>query len=154
MFSIPVSLVGVVGALLLTQRALSMTAMIGIIMLTGIVLSNAIVLVDYINTLRRRGMPRREAIINAGATRLRPILMTALTTILAMLPIAMELGTGGEFNAPLATAVVGGLVASTVLTLVIVPVLYTVFEDAIERLRSKLGRRGGLTSQRDSQQPL
>ncbi|WP_258358825.1 efflux RND transporter permease subunit [Moorella sulfitireducens] len=134
MFSIPVSLTGVVLALLATGRTFNVVAFIGIIMLAGIVLSNAIILVDYINILRREGMPRQEAIMVAGRTRLRPILMTALTTILAMLPLAIGIGEGAEMEAGLATAIIGGLVASTMLTLVLVPVLYTLFEDLGRRL--------------------
>ncbi|QGP91750.1 Swarming motility protein SwrC [Neomoorella glycerini] len=134
MFSIPVALTGVVLALLATGRTFNVVAFIGIIMLAGIVLSNAIVLVDYINILRREGVPRQEAILTAGRTRLRPILMTALTTILAMLPLAAGIGEGAEMNASLATAVIGGLMASTVLTLVLVPVLYTLLEDLGQRL--------------------
>lgn len=134
MFSIPVSLVGVVLALLLTGRTFNIVAFMGVIMMAGIVLSNAIILVDYINILRREGMPRQEAILNAGRTRLRPILMTTLTTILAMLPLAVGIGEGSEMEAGLATAVVGGLAASTVLTLILVPVLYTMLEDLGRRL--------------------
>ncbi|MGB9660462.1 MAG: efflux RND transporter permease subunit [Moorellaceae bacterium] len=144
MFSIPVSLTGVVLALLLTGRTFSITAFLGVIMLAGIVLSNAIVLVDYINLLRRQGMPREEAILQAGATRLRPILLTALTTILAMVPLAMGLGEGSEMQAPLATAVSGGLLASTVLTLVLIPVLYTVLEDLWRKLPFNRRRQAGL----------
>ncbi|MBE3580920.1 MAG: efflux RND transporter permease subunit [Thermoanaerobacteraceae bacterium] len=144
MFSIPVSLTGVVLALLLTGRTFSVTAFLGVIMLAGIVLSNAIVLVDYIKLLRRQGMPREEAILTAGATRLRPILLTAFTTILAMLPLAIGRGEGSEMEAPLATAVSGGLLASTVLTLVLVPVLYTVLEDLIQKLPRLRRRRAGL----------
>ncbi|SMB89869.1 hydrophobic/amphiphilic exporter-1, HAE1 family [Thermanaeromonas toyohensis ToBE] len=134
MFSIPISLTGVVLALLLTRRTFSVTAFLGVIMLAGVVLSNAIVLVDYINLLRRRGLPREEAILQAGATRLRPILLTAFTTILAMLPLAVGLGEGAEMQAPLATAVSGGLLVSTLLTLVFIPVLYTLLEDLGIRL--------------------
>jgi HAE1 family hydrophobic/amphiphilic exporter-1 len=134
MFSIPVSLTGVVLALLATGRTFNVVAFIGIIMLAGIVLSNAIVLVDYINILRREGVPRQEAILTAGRTRLRPILMTALTTILAMLPLATGIGEGAEMEAGLATAVIGGLLASTLLTLVLIPVLYTALEDLGQRL--------------------
>ncbi|WP_406677239.1 efflux RND transporter permease subunit [Moorella sp. ACPs] len=147
MFSIPVSLTGVVLALLATGRTFNVVAFIGIIMLAGIVLSNAIVLVDYINILRREGVPRQEAILTAGRTRLRPILMTALTTILAMLPLAAGIGEGAEMNASLATAVIGGLMASTVLTLVLVPVLYTLLEDLgrrLARLLSPARRRQGV----------
>lgn len=129
MFAIPMAITGVILALLATGRTFDVVVFMGIIMLVGIVLSNAIVLVDYINILRRRGTPRREAILIAGGNRLRPILMTALVTILAMLPLAMGIGEGAEMNAGLGTAVIGGLTVSTILTLVLVPVLYTLFED-------------------------
>jgi len=141
MFAIPVSLVGVVPALLLTGRTFNIVAFMGVIMMSGIVLSNAIILVDYINILRRQGTPRREAILTAGKTRLRPILMTALTTILAMIPLAVGIGEGAEMEAGLATAVIGGLTASTVLTLILVPVLYTILEDLGGRLLSLLRLR-------------
>ncbi|MDK2821290.1 MAG: hydrophobic/amphiphilic exporter (mainly bacteria), family [Clostridia bacterium] len=134
MFSIPVGITGVILALLITGRTFNVVSFMGVIMLAGIVLSNAIVLVDYINLLRRRGIERTEAILTAGANRLRPILMTALTTILAMLPLAIGMGEGTEMDAGLATAVVGGLIVSTVLTLILVPVLYTILEDLGPRI--------------------
>jgi len=108
-----------------------------LIMLTGIVVSNAIVLLDYINTLRSRGMEREEAIMKAGPTRLRPILMTTLVTILALIPLALGLGEGAETEAPLATVVIGGLISSTILTLVILPVIYTYFDDLGIKFKSK-----------------
>ncbi|MDI3480436.1 MAG: hydrophobic/amphiphilic exporter (mainly bacteria), family [Tepidanaerobacteraceae bacterium] len=129
MFTVPLAIIGVVFALLLTGRHLNMPAFIGIIMLAGIVVNNAIVLVDYINQLRQRGMSREEAIIRAGSIRLRPILMTALTTVLGLIPLALGLGEGGELRAPMATVVIGGLVFSTLLTLVVIPVIYTIMED-------------------------
>lgn len=129
MFAIPVSITGVVLSLLLTGRPFSMPAYIGIIMMSGIVVNNAIVLVDYINTLKKRGMKRNDAIIMAGPVRLRPILMTALTTLFGMLPLALGLGEGSESQAPMATVVIGGLIFSTFLTLVIIPVIYTLFDD-------------------------
>lgn len=141
MFSVPVSLVGVILGLLLTGCTFNVTAFLGLIMLVGIVLSNGIILVDYANLLRRRGLPRREAILSAGSTRLRPILMTAFTTILALVPLALGIGEGAEIQAPLATAVIGGLLASTILTLILVPVLYTVFEDLGPRLTAWSRRR-------------
>lgn len=134
MFSVPTSIIGVIFGLLLTGRTFSVTAFIGLIMLVGIVVSNAIILVDYLNKLRERGMERNEAIIEAGRVRLRPILMTALTTILAMLPMALGLGEGGEMTAPLATVVVCGLVVSTLVTLILVPVVYSIFDDWAQKL--------------------
>lgn len=129
MFSIPTALIGVVFGLLLTGRSFSVPAFIGLIMLVGIVVANAIVLVDYLKQLRERGMERDAAILEAGRVRLRPILMTALATILAMLPLGLGLGEGAESMAPLATVVIGGLLVSTVITLVLVPVIYSLFDD-------------------------
>lgn len=129
MFSIPTCIIGVVLALLITNRAFSITAFIGIIMLVGIVVANAIVYVDYLKKLRDRGMERNSAIVEAGRVRLRPILMTAFTTILAMLPMAIGLGEGSETMSPLATVVIGGLLVSTLITLVLVPVVYSIFDD-------------------------
>jgi HAE1 family hydrophobic/amphiphilic exporter-1 len=136
MFSIPVAGIGVVLSLLLTGTSFSMQAYIGIIMLAGIVVSNAILLVDYINTLRNRDkMPLREAVELGGRTRLRPILMTSLATMLGLVPMAMGIGDGGELQAPLARVVIGGLLASTVVTLVLVPAVYTLFEEGLPGLR-------------------
>jgi hydrophobic/amphiphilic exporter-1 (mainly G- bacteria), HAE1 family len=130
MFSVPVASIGVVLALLVTNTSFSMQAYIGIIMLAGIVVSNAILLVDYINTLRRRdGLPLREAVEIGGRTRLRPILMTSIATMLGLVPMAIGIGEGGELQAPLARVVIGGLLTSTLVTLVLVPAVYTVFEE-------------------------
>ena len=129
MFSVPLAVIGVVWMLLLTGTTFNVQSYIGCIMLGGIVVNNAILLVDHTNLLRRRdGMAVREAIEEAGRRRLRPILMTALTTILAMLPLAIGLAEGSEAQAPLARAVVGGLMSSTLITLVVVPVVYSLFE--------------------------
>ena len=126
MFSIPVAAIGVVLTLMWTNTPFSMQAYIGIIMLAGIVVSNAILLVDYINTLRRRdNLPLREAVELGGRTRLRPILMTSIATMLGLVPMALGLGDGGELQAPLARVVIGGLLASTLVTLVLVPAVYT-----------------------------
>jgi HAE1 family hydrophobic/amphiphilic exporter-1 len=130
MFSVPVAAIGVVLALMVTKTSFSMQAYIGIIMLAGIVVSNAILLVDYVNTLRRRdGLPLREAVELGGRTRLRPILMTSIATILGLVPMAIGIGEGGELQAPLARVVIGGLLTSTLVTLVLVPAVYTVFEE-------------------------
>jgi HAE1 family hydrophobic/amphiphilic exporter-1 len=130
MFSVPVAGIGVVLSLLLTGSSFSMQAYIGIIMLAGIVVSNAILLVDYINTLRRRdGLPIREAVELGGRTRLRPILMTSIATMLGLVPMAIGIGEGGELQAPLARVVIGGLLTSTLVTLVLVPAVYTLFEE-------------------------
>jgi HAE1 family hydrophobic/amphiphilic exporter-1 len=138
MFSVPVAAIGVVLSLLLTGTSFSMQAYIGIIMLAGIVVSNAILLVDYINTLRRRdGMPLREAVELGGRTRLRPILMTSIATMLGLVPMAIGIGEGGELQAPLARVVIGGLLTSTMVTLVLVPAVYTVFEEGLSGLFKK-----------------
>jgi HAE1 family hydrophobic/amphiphilic exporter-1 len=132
MFSVPVAAIGVVLSLMLTGTSFSMQAYIGIIMLAGIVVSNAILLVDYINTLRRRdGMPLRDAVELGGRTRLRPILMTSIATMLGLVPMAIGVGEGGELQAPLARVVIGGLLTSTIVTLVLVPAIYTLFEEGL-----------------------
>ncbi len=129
MLSLPLSLVGLAGALLITRDTISIMSLIGLIMLMGLVTKNAILLVDYARTLRARGMARREALIEAGRTRLRPIMMTTLAMIFGMLPLALGLGAGGEMRAPLARGVIGGLITSTALTLLVVPVAYTLLDD-------------------------
>ncbi|MGE0359701.1 MAG: efflux RND transporter permease subunit [Vicinamibacterales bacterium] len=132
MFSIPLAAIGVVGILLLTRTPFSMQAYIGVIMLAGIVVSNAILLVDYANTLRRRDqLPLRQAIEQAGQHRLRPILMTSICTTLGLVPMALGIGEGSELQAPLARVVIGGLITSTLITLVFVPAMYTLFEEGI-----------------------
>jgi HAE1 family hydrophobic/amphiphilic exporter-1 len=129
-FSIPLAAIGVVGALMLTGTPFSMQAYIGVIMLAGIVVSNAILLVDYTNTLRHRDkMELRAAIELAGRHRLRPILMTSLCTALGLVPMALGIGEGAELQAPLARVVIGGLLTSTLITLVFVPAMYTLFEE-------------------------
>ncbi len=129
MFSIPLAAIGVILMLFVTNTTLNVQSYIGCIMLGGIVVNNAILLVDYTNLLRRRDkMPLREAIEEAGRRRLRPILMTATTTIIALLPLALGINEGGEAQAPMARAVIGGLLSSTLITLVIVPVVYSVLE--------------------------
>jgi multidrug efflux pump subunit AcrB len=130
MFSVPLGFIGVLWALFLTGNTLSVVSFIGIIMMVGIVVSNAIILVDYINRLRKeQGVELKEAIVRAGRIRLRPILMTTLTTICGLVPMALGLGEGAEANASLAIAVIGGLSVSTFLTLVFVPTLYFIVEN-------------------------
>jgi HAE1 family hydrophobic/amphiphilic exporter-1 len=129
MLSLPLSLVGVLLALLLTNDTMNMMSMIGVIMLMGLVTKNAILLVDNANERRTAGADRFTALVEAGAVRLRPIIMTTLAMIFGMLPIAFALGEGGGFRAPMARAVIGGLITSTMLTLVVVPVAYTYFDD-------------------------
>ena len=137
MFSVPLGFIGVVWALFLTGNTLSVVSFIGIIMMVGIVVSNAILLVDYTNRLRQEGIELKEAIIRAGRTRLRPILMTTLTTICGLIPMALGLGEGAEANASLAIAVIGGLSVSTFLTLVFVPTLYMIAESWRTSRRTK-----------------
>jgi len=140
MFSVPLASIGIVLSLLLTGRHINIVSFMGVIMLAGIVVNNAIVLIDFINQLRQRGMGRNEAIITAGPQRLRPILMTTLTTVLGLIPMALGLGEGGELGAPLATVVIGGLTVSTILTLVVVPVIYTIVEDFGSIFSRMIGR--------------
>jgi HAE1 family hydrophobic/amphiphilic exporter-1 len=129
MFSVPLAAIGVIVMLFLTKTTFNVQSFIGCIMLEGIVVNNAILLVDHTNLLRRKfGMGLREAIEEAGRRRLRPILMTATTTIIGLIPLALGLGEGGEAQAPMARAVIGGLLSSTLITLVFVPVVYSIFE--------------------------
>lgn len=128
MFTVPLSLVGAVIALALTGISLSVQGFIGVIMLVGIVVNNAIVMIDYINN-RRENEEKREAILNAGPIRLRPIMMTTLTTILGLLPLSLGLGQGSESQQPMAVVVIGGLLLATLLTLIIIPVLYDLIDD-------------------------
>ena len=119
-------------------------SMIGLIMLMGLVTKNAILLVDFTNQARREGLARDEALIKAGSTRLRPIVMTTLAMIFGMLPLAFAIGAGAEMRAPMARAVIGGLITSTLLTLVVVPVVYTYLDGmgpALASLRMRLRRR-------------
>ncbi|WP_422486341.1 efflux RND transporter permease subunit [Gudongella sp. DL1XJH-153] len=140
MFTIPLAFSGGALGLFLTGRSLGVTALIGVIILSGIVVNNGIVLIDYINTLRKRGIERQEAIKTAGPIRLRPILMTSLTTILGLIPIALGVGEGAELMAPLGSVVIGGLILSTVLTLVVVPVMYTILDDMSTKVKNKVKR--------------
>ena len=128
LFTIPLALVGAVLALFVTGTTVNIVALIGVIMLAGIVVNNAIVLVDLINQLRAQGAERFDAIVEAGTARLRPILMTSLTTALGLLPMAMGFGEGSEVRTPMAITVIGGLVGSTLLTLVVIPVVYSLMD--------------------------
>ncbi|ACB85513.1 efflux RND transporter permease subunit [Natranaerobius thermophilus] len=142
MFTIPLALIGVILALLVTGHSLSIVAFMGVIMLAGIVVNNGIVMVDFINKLyHEQGYNRIEAIVTAGKIRLRPILMTVLTTILGMLPMASGAGEGAEVRAPMAIAIIGGLAVSTIITLVLIPVVYSLFDDLRLRFHSKLARK-------------
>jgi HAE1 family hydrophobic/amphiphilic exporter-1 len=137
MLSLPLSIVGMAGMLFLTGDTINIMSLIGLIMLMGLVTKNAILLVDYAKVLRARGMGRAEAVITAGRTRLRPILMTTLAMIFGMLPLALALGAGAEMRAPMARAVIGGLITSTFLTLLVVPVVYTLLDDFGDWIRSR-----------------
>ena len=128
LFSVPFSLIGAVLALWLTKTTVSIVVLIGGILLAGIVVNNAIILVDYANQLRRRGKSKLEALKRAGQVRLRPILMTTATTVLGLLPMAIGLGEGSELRAPMALTVVGGLLTSTLLTLLVIPAVYSVLD--------------------------
>lgn len=137
MFALPTTVIGVIGGLWITGLSLSIPAFIGVIMLAGIVVNNSIVLVDYINILRRRGTDRIESIIEAGKSRLRPILMTTLTTILAMVPLGLGIGEGAELQQPLAVTIIFGLTVSSFFTLLFVPVIYLMFDNMTTKFRRK-----------------
>jgi HAE1 family hydrophobic/amphiphilic exporter-1 len=145
MVSVPFAVIGLVGALLATNTTFSILAFAGGILLVGIVVNNAIVLIDYMGTLRGRGVSLTEAIIKGGRTRLKPILMTSLTTILGLLPMSLGIGAGAELRAPIGRAVVGGLLTSTLITLVLIPVLYALVEGTLKPFFARLrgGRVGG-----------
>ncbi|SIT68496.1 efflux RND transporter permease subunit [Edaphobacillus lindanitolerans] len=135
MFTVPLMIIGVAVALFVTDTPLSVSAIIGILILVGIVVNNGIVLVDYINQRKAEGMPARESIIVSVKDRARPILMTALTTILGLLPLALGIGEGTEINQPMGIAVIGGLVSSTALTLFVVPVIYSLFDPETRKMK-------------------
>ncbi len=143
MFTFPFSIIGVVATLVLTGQTISVVVLIGVIMLTGIVVNNAIVLVDYINQLRRSGNELQDAIVEAARTRLWPIMMTTATTVLGLLPMAIGVGEGAELRAPMAITVIGGLIAGTVVTLVLVPLIYMTIESAVARVFSLFSRTAG-----------
>ena len=137
MFSLPLSLIGALGGLYLAGMTISMLTLIGIIMLMGLVTKNAILLVDYTNTLRKRGLKREEALLQAGPIRLRPILMTTSAMVFGMLPVAIAKSSGAEIQAPMAICVIGGLITSMLLTLIVVPVVYSIFDSWVERISGK-----------------
>ena len=137
MFSLPLSIVGAMLGLLITRSDFGMISLIGIIFLIGLINKNAILIVDYINQLRQSGLNRTEAILQAGPIRLRPILMTTASTILGMLPLALGLGAGAELRAPMAVAIIGGLTTATLLSLIVVPVVYAVLDDLRNRFSKK-----------------
>jgi len=138
MLAVPLAIIGVVPTLLLTGTTINMQSLMGIIMLIGIVVNNAIVLVDYINLMRReQKLDIDDAVMQSASRRLRPILMTASTTVLGMLPLAFVLGAGGEIQAALARAVIGGLTVSTLITLILIPVAYSSVYNLLARIRSR-----------------
>ena len=137
MLALPLSIIGAVLGLLLANKLFDMVAFIGLIMLMGLVTKNSILLVDYTNVLRRRGMKRFEAIVEAGSTRLRPILMTTLAMILGMIPVAVGFGTSSSFRAAIGYTIIGGLTSSTILTLVVVPVVYSIIDDISAKFSRK-----------------
>ncbi|WP_193194482.1 efflux RND transporter permease subunit [Nostoc sp. MG11] len=139
--SLPLALVGAMLALLVTKSDFGMISLIGFVFLLGLANKNAILLVDYINQLRNSGLDRTEAILKAGPVRLRPIMMTTASTILGMLPIALGLGAGSELRSPMAVAIAGGLVSSTILSLIVVPVVYAILDDWFPRFKQQ-GRGG------------
>jgi HAE1 family hydrophobic/amphiphilic exporter-1 len=141
MLTVPLSLTGGLIALLLTGYTLSIPSFIGIIILVGIVVNNTIVLIDTINRLKEEGHTREEAVLEAGPLRLRPILMTTLTTLLGMLPMALEKGDGSEIQSPLAVVVIGGLMVATFITLLVIPSIYLVFDQWIGAFKEKKQRR-------------
>jgi len=136
-FTLPLAIIGVILGLFVTGTSISMTSLMGVLILFGIVVNNAIVLVDYVNQLRSRGMERNEAIVQGASIRFRPIFITAFTTILALVPMAISRSEGAEMRAPMAISVIGGLLVATILTLVIVPVVYSILDDISRRVQRK-----------------
>ncbi|HVF38398.1 MAG TPA: efflux RND transporter permease subunit, partial [Gemmatimonadaceae bacterium] len=141
MLALPLSFIGVALALLLTNGNINVMTMIGIIMLMGLVTKNGILLVDFTNQQRAAGVSRTDALLAAGRIRLRPIIMTTVAMIFGMLPLALAIGEGAEQRAPMARAVIGGLITSTLLTLLVVPVMYTLLEDGVAFLRNEVPAR-------------
>lgn len=146
LMAVPLALIGAIGALLSTGQGLNTMSLIGMVILVGIVVNDAIVKVDFINQARRRGMELRRAILEAGRVRLRPIIMTTATTVLGLLPMALGLGRGADLRAPLAIAVIGGLLVATALTLIVVPVVYSAVESARSWVAGGGGSEGASTS--------
>ena len=139
--SVPLAMIGVYGGLLITNSPFDMMVMIGIIMLAGTVVNNAIVLIDFIKILRERGYELSDAVRESCKTRLRPILMTTMTTVCGMIPLALGFGEGAELYSGMSIAVIFGLSFSTLLTLVVIPVLYIIVEDFIDRMKKKFNKQ-------------
>src|SRR6185369_10769431 len=146
MLSLPLSLIGVVLALMITGGSLNLMSLIGVIMLMGLVAKNAILLLDCTRKEEERGVDREEALMHAGRTRLRPILMTTFALIAGMLPVAIGMGEGGEFYRPMATAIIGGTITSTLLTLLVIPTFYDSIEISRERAIAKFHARAAVMS--------
>jgi len=156
MLALPLSFLGVALALLVTRGTLNVMSMIGIIMLMGLVTKNGILLIDFVNQRREAGETRLDAILESGRIRLRPIIMTTVAMIFGMMPLAFAIGEGAEQRAPMARAVIGGLITSTLLTLFVVPAMYTILDDAAERFRSRrhaAAARRPLTAKADASTP-
>ncbi len=144
MLALPLSIIGALGFLFITANTINIMSLIGMLMLIGLVVKNSILLVDYTNNLRARGMEMKEAVLEAGPVRLRPILMTAVSTVAGVLPIALGIGAGGESRAPMAIAVAGGMTTSTILTLFVIPVAYTLIDDISRKFGLKRGTQSSL----------
>ena len=153
LLAMPLSFIGAFGALILTGKTISIFSFIGLILLMGLVKKNAILLVDYTNVLRARGIPRREAILQAGPVRLRPILMTTFAMVFGMLPVALGLGEGSETRSPMGIAVIGGLLTSLFLTLVVVPAAYDLFDD-MQGFFTRRRRKKGSTAEKKAEGPV
>jgi len=135
MFCLPLSLIGVAFALWVSQTPISVVVILGIILLGGIVVNNGIILIDFINQLRAKGTPLKESVVLAGKTRLRPILMTAFSSAIGLVPLALGIGEGAQLQAPMAITVMGGILIATFLTLVVTPALYVGTEEIASRFR-------------------
>jgi len=141
LFTIPLALVGAVAALLLTGSPISVVVFIGLILLVGLVVKNAIILIDKVNQLREAGVAKREALVEGARSRLRPIMMTTLCALFGFLPLALAFGEGAEVRSPMAITVIGGLLVSTLLTLVVIPVVYDLLDRRPDAYYAERGRR-------------
>ncbi len=141
LFTIPLAMVGAVAALLLTRSPASVVVFIGLILLVGLVVKNAIILIDKVNQLREAGVAKRQALVEGARSRLRPIMMTTLTAVFGFLPLALAFGEGAEVRSPMAITVIGGLVVSTLLTLVVIPVVYDLLDRKPDEFYAERGRR-------------
>src|SRR5690606_23099620 len=147
LFTIPLALVGAIAALLLTRSPVSVVVFIGLILLVGLVVKNAIILIDKVNQLREAGLAKREALVEGARSRLRPIMMTTLTAVFGFMPLALAFGEGAEVRSPMAITVIGGLLVSTLLTLVVIPVVYDLLDRKPDGYYAERARR----AQRDAE---